>query len=74
MDGTYTGSLTSASPAVPGSFLADGDATYTIKGRIIDKDGGFSDYTTQIDVLNVAPTVTVAQPSLTVNEGQHGEQ
>ncbi|RIK73581.1 MAG: hypothetical protein DCC67_17720, partial [Planctomycetota bacterium] len=29
-----------------------------VKGRIIDKDGGWQDYTTTIDVLNVAPTIS----------------
>ena len=42
---------------MPASFLADGPATRTVKGRIIDKDGGFTDYTTSITVNNVAPIV-----------------
>ena len=31
----------------------------TVKGRITDKDGGFTDYTTTITILNVAPTITL---------------
>jgi hypothetical protein len=64
-DGTYAGSGTSTSQSVPTS---DGDATYNIKARIIDKDGGFTDYTTQVVVLNVAPTLAISGGS-SVNEG-----
>ena len=39
-----------------------------MRGRILDKDGGYTDYTTTITILNVAPTVT--KPSnQTANEG-----
>ncbi len=55
-DGTYSGSGTSASAVVPASFLADGSGTRTVKGRILDKDGGYNDYTTTITINNVAPT------------------
>ena len=41
---------------VPAAFLADGPSTRTIRARISDKDGGFNDYTTTINVQNVAPT------------------
>jgi hypothetical protein len=49
----------SASATVPASYLADGPASRTVKGRIKDKDGDFSDYTTTITVDNVPPTVTI---------------
>src|SRR2546429_7224216 len=38
----------------------DGPSDHTVKARIIDKDGGFSQYTTPVHVNNVAPT---ANPS-----------
>jgi autotransporter-associated beta strand protein len=50
----------SASATVPASFLSLGPLDQTIRGRIIDKDGGFSDYTTTIHVDNVAPIVNVS--------------
>ena len=69
-NGSYSGSGTSASATVPASFLADGPGTKTVKGRIIDKDGGFTDYTTTITINNVTPTVAVDAATVTVNEGQ----
>ena len=44
------------SATVPASYLADGPGSRTVRGRIIDKDGGFTDYTTTITILNVDPT------------------
>src|SRR5439155_4207805 len=41
---------------------------YTVKARIIDKDGGYSEYTTKVTVNNVNPTVT-APADQTANEG-----
>lgn len=38
----------------------DDDGTYTVLARILDKDGGFSDYTTDVVVTNVAPTAALA--------------
>src|SRR5262245_35168315 len=57
-----------ASATVPASLLADGPGTRTIGGRIADKDGGFTDYTTTITINNVAPTATFSN-SGPVNEG-----
>src|SRR5205085_10031203 len=34
------------------------NGTYTVRGRIIDKDGGFSEYTTNVVVINVAPSLS----------------
>src|SRR5207253_9332959 len=34
------------------------NGTYTVKARIIDKDGGFSEYTTNVVVTNVAPSLS----------------
>jgi len=39
------------------------DGSYTVSGRIFDKDDGYSDYTTNVVVHNVAPTVTDATVS-----------
>jgi hypothetical protein len=57
--GTYSGGLTSANAIVPASYLSNGPSGRVITGRIIDKDGGYTDYTTSITVNNVAPAVTV---------------
>jgi RTX calcium-binding nonapeptide repeat (4 copies)/PKD domain len=67
-DGSYGGSLTSAAAAVPAIYLADGPATVTVKARIIDKDGGFTDYTTNVTVVNVPPTLSISGAAVT-NEG-----
>ena len=55
-NGTFeiTGSA-SASATVPAAYLADGPGSRTVRGRIIDQDGGFNDYTTTITITNVAP-------------------
>ncbi len=53
-DGSYAGSGTAVSATVPASFLTTSGA-HTIGGRIIDKDGGFSNYTTTITVTNTPP-------------------
>ena len=57
-DGTYAGSVTSASQNVPANLLAEGPSDHTVAARIIDKDGQFTDYTTTIHVENAAPTLT----------------
>jgi hypothetical protein len=36
------------------------DGTFEVAGRIFDKDGGFTDYTSDVVVRNVAPTITNA--------------
>jgi hypothetical protein len=47
----------------------DGPGSYQVKGRIIDKDGGYSEYTTVVTVNNVAPTATFTAPGSAVDEG-----
>src|SRR6185503_15434360 len=59
---TYATSGTSASFNC--TFADNG--TYTVKGRIFDKDGGFNEYTASVQVNNVNPTVTAT--SATINE------
>lgn len=46
----------------------DGPSTHTVTARIADKDGGFTDYTTDVVVQNVAPTATLTAPA-SVDEG-----
>jgi hypothetical protein len=52
-----TGS-SSASANVPASFLVDGPASHVIHARITDRDGGFNDYTTTLNVNNVNPSIS----------------
>lgn len=52
---------------VPASYLDDGLGTCTVAARIKDKDGGFNEYTTDIQINNVAPTATLS------NNGPIGE-
>ena len=61
-DGTFeVTDSTSDSATVPATYLADGPGSRTVRGRIIDKDGGFTDYTTTITITNVAPTASLGQ-------------
>ncbi|HSV14025.1 MAG TPA: hypothetical protein VLI90_07175, partial [Tepidisphaeraceae bacterium] len=57
-DGSYGGSGTSSSINVPASYLII-PGQHSVKARIIDKDGGFTDYTTTITSANVSPTVNL---------------
>ncbi len=68
-DGTYGGSGTNTSQSISGSLLFEGPSDYTVKARIIDKDGQFTDYTTTIHVNNAAPTLTNITGD-TINENQ----
>src|SRR5207237_9396456 len=61
---TYAGAGTSGSTTC--SF--NDHATYTVKARIIDKDGGATEYTTSVVVNNVDPVYT-APADQTANEG-----
>ncbi len=49
-----------ASAMVPASFLADGAGNLTVRGRIVDQHGLHTDYTTVIEIENVAPTLALA--------------
>ena len=63
-DGTFeVVDSASDSAVVPASFIADGPATYTIRGRVADDDGGSLDLTTDITVTNTAATATITGPS-----------
>ena len=50
-------------------ILPDGPATYDVRARIIDKDDGYTEYTTNVIVGNANPTATATQSTVTVNEG-----
>ena len=54
---TYAGSGTCATT----SCTFNDNGTYTVTARIIDKDGGFTEYTTDVTVNNVAPTAALSQ-------------
>lgn len=66
--GAYAGGVSSTSTAVPAALLVEGPATVAVKGRIIDKDGGFTDYVTTITVNNVAPEITTFSCDATFDE------
>jgi len=54
-DGTYAGGVPDASA----SFTFPDNGTYTVRARIADKDGGFTDYTTDVVVANSDPVVSI---------------
>jgi hypothetical protein len=62
------GSYGAAGTASSASFTLDDNGSYTVYGRIFDKDSGFSDYTTTITVNNVSPAATLSNNG-PVNEG-----
>jgi ELWxxDGT repeat protein len=60
---------TSPTVTVPASYLADGPGALTVRARVEDKDGGFTDYTTTVVVRDVAPTPTIAGAPASSPEG-----
>jgi putative Ig domain-containing protein/PKD domain-containing protein len=50
------------------SCSTDDNGTRNVKGKIQDKDGGFTEYTATVTVNNVPPTATFNAPA-SVNEG-----
>src|SRR5207249_976742 len=61
---TYLGSGSNAST----QCTFDDNGTYTVRARIIDKDGGSTEYTTDVSVTNVAPTAALSNDG-PVDEG-----
>lgn len=62
---TYANSGTNAVTICP---YPDGPGTNTVRARIIDKDGGFTEYTANIVVNNIAPVAgSVTVPTAPVN-------
>ncbi len=46
------------------------NGTYTVKGKISDKDGEFSEYSSTITVTNVKPTATFVVSNTIINQGE----
>src|SRR5262249_18248663 len=57
------GSYTDAGSAATALFTFDDNGTYTVYGRVFDKDDGFTDYQTTVTVNNVAPAAGVSGPA-----------
>ena len=71
-DGSSLDGVTYAVAASSPSFgcaFPDGPDTATVRARVLDDDGGFSEYLATVDVINVAPTVTVALTGTSFTEG-----
>jgi PKD repeat protein len=66
-DGTYD-VVDQAGASAQHTWYDEGTGTYTVKGMIKDNDGGYTEYTTDVMVNNVAPTVDAGQDQ-TVDEG-----
>ncbi len=56
-DGTIDLTGTAASAVVPAAYLSTA-GVHTVRGRVTDKDGGHTDYTTTITVSAASPTPT----------------
>lgn len=52
---TYAGGVTYSVARVPNSYFDD-NRSVVVRARVFDIDGGYSEYTTTIQVQNVAPT------------------
>ncbi len=61
---------TAAASSNSGVFTFADDGTYTVYGRVYDKDGGTNTYSTMVVVNNVAPTGILQLSALTVTVGQ----
>lgn len=59
-DGSYAGSSANASAAAPASLLAEGPGARVVSARIIDKDGGYSDYATSVSIDNAPPSASAS--------------
>jgi hypothetical protein len=65
-DGDGVFEVTGTSPQATHAFNDNG--VFIVTGRVTDKDGGYADYTTDVEVYNVAPTATLTGAG-TVVEG-----
>jgi len=63
-DGSSLSGVTYATsePAAVTTCAFPDNGTYIVSGRVIDQDGGFTDYTTTVAVTNTSPTATLAVP------------
>ena len=68
--GALAGTYAAANAAASQSFPFPASGTYTVYGRVFDKDNGYTDFTTTVVVANVAPTATASvAPGTVVNQG-----
>ncbi|HJT30621.1 MAG TPA: PKD domain-containing protein, partial [Pirellulales bacterium] len=58
--GSLATSYAAAGTATSASFTFPEDGSYTVDGRIFDKDNGYTDYQTVVTVNEVAPTATLS--------------
>ena len=59
-DGTFeVVNVTAASATIPASYFTEGPGSRTVRARIADQDGGFTDYVTTVRIVNAPPTVTL---------------
>lgn len=63
--GSGYGAPSSSSTA---SCPTDDDGTRTVRGKVLDKDGGFNEYSTVVTITNAPPTATFGAP-LSVSRG-----
>src|SRR5262249_27557592 len=56
-------SYADASPTSYADFTFDNATTYTVYGRVFDKDNGSRDFTTTVIVNGTTPVVTVTNPA-----------
>ena len=66
LDGDGTFEPGGASATVP---AIDGPATLQIRGAILDRDGGRTEYTATVVVTNAAPTASIAGPQTVPSSG-----
>ena len=68
LDASLPTTYAAAGTSTTQSCLFDDNGSFTVKGRIFDKDNGFTTYQATVVVNNVAPTATFAATS-PINEG-----
>ena len=69
-DGVFDVTGPSPTADVPAGLLVDGPRTLTVRGRVADKDGGFTDAATALTVRNVDPVVVnLATDAVSYREG-----
>lgn len=66
---TYATAIANASKTAPATFFSTAGSTRTVRGRVIDKDNGFTDYFVSVNVENVGPSVGVPTATIEVNDG-----
>ena len=57
------------SAANTATCVTNDNGTRAVKGKIKDKDGGYTETTASVTVNNVAPTATFNSPAAAINEG-----